>query len=306
MLGPLDDAEIGARFSTRPAAMPVPDGVSIDQVEAMLRSLSIDDSPAESLRGYVDDSFWRFLLTWDLVRETRGRVLELGANPYFTTVLIDRWGDVDLTLANYFGPTGAQRGAQTVTYSAPDGSTVERRFEFDHFDVEHERFPYGDASFDSVLFCEIVEHLLEDPVATIAEINRVLVADGVLVLTTPNVARLQNVIRSVTGGNPYDPYSGFGPYGRHNREYTLHDVAILLTFCGFRLERAFTSDAHPWTIAERSVVDAVAPLLEERRADLGQYLFVVARKVGRPRPGRPSWLYRSLPDGELVDWSLPA
>lgn len=305
LAGPLGDEGIQSVLATRPSSMPVPDGLTLDQVEAMLRTLAIDDAPAESLRGYVDDSFWRFLLTWDLVKSLEGRALELGSNPYFTTVLMDRWTGLDLTLANYFGPTGVGLGAQAVTYTAPDGSSVDRTFSFDHFDVEHDPFPYPDSSFDTVLFCEILEHLLEDPVATISEINRVLVSDGTLVVTTPNVARLENVLRLVDGANLYDPYSGFGPYGRHNREYTLHDLAIILSFCGFELERAFTSDAHRWSIADRTTLDTVAPLVEHRRNDLGQYLFVVARKIGPPQSGRPSWLYRSLPEHQLVDWSLP-
>ncbi len=94
-----------------------------------------------------------------------------------------------------------------------------------------------------MLFCEIVEHLLLDPLHALHEIHRVLRPSGLLVLTTPNVARLGNVLALVAGANIYDPYSGFGPLGRHNREYTRHELVALLRFAGFTVEAAFTARA---------------------------------------------------------------
>ncbi len=36
------------------------------------------------------------------------------------------------------------------------------------------------------------------------------------------VSRLENVCRMIAGVNIYDPYSGYRPYGRHNRENNKH------------------------------------------------------------------------------------
>ncbi|OGY51286.1 MAG: hypothetical protein A3J59_02340 [Candidatus Buchananbacteria bacterium RIFCSPHIGHO2_02_FULL_56_16] len=52
------------------------------------------------------------------------------------------------------------------------------------FDGQH--IPYGDASFDAVIITEVLEHA-DDPVALIREINRVLKADGKLLVTMPFV-----------------------------------------------------------------------------------------------------------------------
>ena len=111
------------------------------------------------------------------------------------------------------------------------------------FNIEEDEFPFEDNSFDVVLFCEMLEHLLMDPVAALRQIHRVL-RPGVLVLTTPNVSRLDNAVAMVNGVNIYDPYSGYGPYGRHNREYNRHELHHLLEFAGFDVEASFTADGH--------------------------------------------------------------
>jgi SAM-dependent methyltransferase len=171
--------------------------------------------------------------------------------------------------------------------------------EFRHFNIETERFPFPDAYFDVVLFCEILEHLLMDPMAVLREIKRVLRPSGALILTTPNVNRLENVTRMVAGLNIYDPYSGYGPYGRHNREYNKHELSLLLDYLGFEIDVLESADVHENAAAGYGSLASLDPLLESRRADLGQYLFV--RALSR-RPGgqkRPRLLYRSYPPDEL-------
>ena len=128
------------------------------------------------------------------------------------------------------------------------GEVIE--YAFKQFNIEAEKFPYDDNSFDVVLFCEIIEHLLSDPVHALTEIRRVLKPGGDLVLTTPNVARLENARKIIAGENVYDPYSGHGPYGRHNREYTQEDLFSLLTANGFTVRTIFTADVHPEPAAQ--------------------------------------------------------
>jgi hypothetical protein len=48
----------------------------------------------------------------------------------------------------------------------------------------------------------------------------------------------------IVGTNMYDPYSAFGPYGRHNREYNKHELHLLLTYLGFTIDEMFTADVH--------------------------------------------------------------
>jgi hypothetical protein len=104
----------------------------------------------------------------------------------------------------------------------------------------------------------------------------------------------------VNGVNIYDPYSGFGPYGRHNREYTRHELHRLLEFAGFEVEYSITADGHRSTADRLPRYAEAAPLVAFRRDDLGHYLFVRARAVQPPREGLPSFLYRSWPEGAIV------
>jgi SAM-dependent methyltransferase len=53
------------------------------------------------------------------------------------------------------------------------------------------RLPYDDASFDVVLLVEVIEHL-ENHRAALGELARVLKPGGVLILTTPNIMRLNS------------------------------------------------------------------------------------------------------------------
>ncbi len=281
--------------------IPLPDRVSFPDLERCLRSWSVNGEPVGHLDAYVDDSIWRFLHTWGMVRADAGRCLELGANPYFTTYLLDAHTRLELTLANYYGERGER--TETVSFVAPGGAEhVKVDWPCLMFNVEEDDFPFDDGTFDLVLFCEMLEHLLMDPVAALRQIHRVLKPGGVLVLTTPNVARLDNVLAMVNGVNIYDPYSGFGPYGRHNREYNRHELFRLLTFAGFEVEYSFTADGHPTDHTRWPGYQAAAPLVGFRGPDLGHYLFFRARAAQPPQPKLPSFLYRSRPEGEIVPY----
>jgi SAM-dependent methyltransferase len=281
--------------------IPLPDGLSLSDLERCYRSWSVNGEPVGHLDAYVDDSIWRFLHTWGIVRQDSGSCLELGANPYFTTYLLDEHTELELTLANYYGRRGET--TETVSFIPPGGCDriqIERRSLL--FNVEEDRFPFDDGSFDVVLFCEMLEHLLMDPVATLLQIHRVLKPGGVLVLTTPNVSRLDNVLAMVNGANIYDPYSGFGPYGRHNREYNRHELHRLLDFAGFEVDYSLTADGHPTDHVRWPRFTVVAPLVAFRGPDLGHYLFVRARATRPPQEKLPSFLYRSRPEGEIVPY----
>jgi SAM-dependent methyltransferase len=132
------------------------------------------------------------------------------------------------------------------------------------------------------------------------EIKRVLKPNGTLILTTPNAARLQHVVLLLKGHNIFDQYSAYGPYGRHNREYTQPEVVRLLEHLGFQVEVATTADIHPQGPYDGILSTLLDRMVQQRRAELGHYQFIRARNVQEANWQKPSWLYRSYPATELT------
>jgi SAM-dependent methyltransferase len=279
--------------------MPLPAGWDEASLVRFLESVRPADAPGAEMLNYCRQDWRRFVYTWALTQDLKGDCLELGANPYFTTTLLYEFTKLRLTLANYFGPHFSSMATQDILYTDSAGQEKRRSITFHHFNIESDPFPFADQSFDCVLFCEIIEHLQMDPVAVLREIKRVLRPQGVLILTTPNVARLENVAKLIAGDNLYDPYSGYGPYGRHNREYNRHELYLLLDYCGFDLESMFTADVHENRSQIFAPLDQLKGFIDFRKHDLGQYIFVRCRSTRPAHTKRPSFLYRSYGAGEL-------
>jgi hypothetical protein len=62
----------------RSPEVPLPDGLTLEEVERAFRSWSANGEPVGHVDGYVSDSLLRFLHTWGLVRQDQRRWLELG------------------------------------------------------------------------------------------------------------------------------------------------------------------------------------------------------------------------------------
>ena len=238
--------------------------------------------------NYLNDCWERLWITLGLVpsapKDRPGKLLELGSNPYFMTLLLTRFRTYELSLSNYFGSTHPEKiGTQSIHSSK---YLEERCFTYQHFNVEMDRFPYADGFFDVVLFCEILEHLTMDPSWTLSEIHRVLKPGGYLILTTPNVLRLQNLRHLLRGKNIYDSYSGYGVYGRHNREYTSNELFRLVRLSGYEIVKMICRDLQRHSFFHRLFVKSI---FRER----GEGIFLLARTTGGPRRRYPDWLYRS-------------
>lgn len=290
------------RYNPKVQELPLPSGASESDLHEFLRSMPVVCPPfsQDALIDYCDQHIRRFIYTYGLIKELKGKALELGAAPYFFTILIDQFADFDLVLANYYGQSYKEDYVyQDLSYL--DFYTKEMRslkLDYHHFDIERDFFPFDDDEFDLVIFCEIIEHLTMDPIFVLREIKRVLKQDGKLILTTPNVNRYDNIHKIIVGGNIYDPYSGFhGPYGRHNREYSALELYLLLDYCGFTVDSIFTADVQ--NKDNKTNID-----LYEREGfndyhSRGQYIFIRALNSGEATGKKPTFLYRSYPQDEL-------
>ena len=171
-----------------------PDIADKEALRAFLADTDIFGEARDEGASYLEHAFERFRITLAIAPEVPpdSPVLELGSNPYFFTRMLLGRG-LDVRCANWFGDGAGPTGQQIVTGPSSGVTDV---MDYDHFNIELDRFPYPDGSFRLVFFCEILEHLARDPVNALAEIHRVLDGDnGSLVLSTPNPARTENLVK---------------------------------------------------------------------------------------------------------------
>ena len=194
--------------------------------------------------GYLQWHARRIALTAALLERLGARrIVELGGHPWvMTALLLDRphveltatvsveektlWpDDVGVTTSENVIRTPAGREHRVTNYSA----NLERRL----FDV-HPR-P------DTVLACEIVEHLIRAPHVMFLNVNRWLPVGGKLVITTPNGSQFSNPLRRKSASPAYR----HNAYERHAFLYTLDDLVDLVTLCGFRITETALWDPYP-------------------------------------------------------------
>jgi glycosyltransferase involved in cell wall biosynthesis/SAM-dependent methyltransferase len=218
------------------------------------------------------------------------RVLEMGAYLQITPALKTRLGYGEVR-GCYFGRAGEQHQRSVTSDSGETFQCV-----VDLFDAEKDPFPYADASFDTVLCCELLEHLTADPLHMLAEINRILKPGGHLVLTTPNLASLRSVAGILQGYHPQlfsayiRPRNGVVD-ARHAREYTPKELGRLLEDGGFEVTRLetgpFREEPKPEFAWVEHLLDRYLLSTELR----GDGIYAVGRKMRPVRERYPDWLY---------------
>jgi SAM-dependent methyltransferase len=214
------------------------------------------------------------------------------------SALLRKFTDYEAKYSNYFN---IDEGEGEQFLDNPE-SGEHLRFNFTHHNIDACPLPF-DEKFDVILFCEVLEHLTIDPMRALLHIKNALQENGYLILSTPNVNRLENVARIISGSNIYDPYSGYGYYGRHNREYNKHELFTLLNHLGFEVEIMFSSDVHDNRCELFFPARKLREILEvepRRLLDLGQYIFIRARNARPANTLRPDWLFRSYPANEMM------
>jgi glycosyltransferase involved in cell wall biosynthesis/SAM-dependent methyltransferase len=244
-------------------------------------------------RGYLEAHASRLQRTLEIIPPggPGDRILEMGAYMQITPALRFRLGYGEVR-GCYYGRAGR---ADRKTLTSQAGESFE--CDIDLFDAERDRFPYPCNHFSTVLCCELIEHLLHDPMHLMAEVNRVLRPGGRLVLTTPNAASLRAMAAILQGYHPgffsayIRPAADGDVEARHNREYTPREIRDLLENAGFDVERLetgpFRDEPHPeYHWVKRLLRQYLLPA-EER----GDGIYAVGRKTGPVRHRYPAWLY---------------
>jgi 2-polyprenyl-3-methyl-5-hydroxy-6-metoxy-1,4-benzoquinol methylase len=152
----------------------------------------------------------RFLKTLEiLVNETKNgsTLLEVGCSPGYLTLAVKKLG---------YKIYGIDFEPENIIESLASADIVIKKC-----DIERERIPFNDEMFDCVLFTEVLEHLNYFKVKhALSEIRRVLKKGGLLILSTPNLASLENRILLFVGKEIISL--------SHNRVYTLKEIKRLL------------------------------------------------------------------------------
>jgi glycosyltransferase involved in cell wall biosynthesis/SAM-dependent methyltransferase len=246
----------------------------------------------ESL-DYVDTHLTRLVKTLEITPPggPDDRILEMGAYLQITPALRSKLGYGGVR-GCYYGPAGKIDRRSAIS---TDGEAFD--CEIDLFNAEKDPFPYPDGHFATVLCCELIEHLTEDPMHLMSEINRIVKPGGHLVLTTPNIGSLRGIAAILEGYHPgvftayIRPRADGETEARHNREYAPKEIERLLLNSGFTVTRLETG---PFRQTPRPEEGWVLNLLErfELPKDLrGDDIYVVGRKIGGVRERYPDWLY---------------
>jgi SAM-dependent methyltransferase len=217
------------------------------------------------------------------------RALELGSYLHMAAAL-ERVLGYGFVRAAYYSPSLGHE-----TKSLPIGG---QRYttEVDLFDAESDDFPYPESAFDLVLCCEVIEHLIHDPMHMLLESWRVLANDGQIVLTTPNIASLSSVSAVLEGRQNPQVFSRYPPLGNadtpHVREYTPHEIDQMLRSAGFEVTYLFTE-----RLREAQHATWVFDVLRANRFETrfrGEQIYCLAKKRARTTVDRfPPFLYSS-------------
>jgi SAM-dependent methyltransferase len=167
---------------------------------------------------------------------------------------------------------------------------AERGFKTCFWDLEGQPRPaeLKPRTFQTVLFCEIIEHLLA-PDRSLPNVVDLLAPGGLLLLTTPNLASLGNRIRLLRGKTPSlgaapgaavkarDSLAAFD----HLRVCTPDEWTTLLESLGLkvmRLEGATAAPREAGATLRRRFSLGLNTLLERLPGQLWQITLIVARK----------------------------
>ena len=288
--GPPHQAMPEAAPESAPEPAPAPPGPEREDLTEYVRTWAVDKPSLE----YIETHQTRLAKTLEIIPPggPEDRILEMGAYLQITPALHSRLGYGEVR-GCYYGKPGHTDLRKVVSTDGEPFSC-----EIDHFDAEKDIYPYPDGHFSTVLCCELIEHLAEDPMHLMSEVNRILKPGGYFVLTTPNIVAMRAIASVLLGYHPGFFHAYINPRkpgeeaeARHNREYTPREVERLLANSGFEATLLETGEfrdlPHPEYAWVRHLLDRYR--LETRLR--GDGIYAVGRKTGPVKERRPGWLY---------------
>jgi len=152
------------------------------------------------------------------------------------------------------------------------------------------RYPYEDSEFHIVTLLEVLEHLREDPIQCLSEINRVLKQDGHLLITTPNGNAFNAILNVYAKKSPlvFSPFNEDGI--THSKEYSVSELRQLVEAAGFEIVAHETfspyhlTDSNQMRDPDVQFLLAFSKLCQRMELNMtGHAHLLVARKVHKTR-----------------------
>jgi 2-polyprenyl-3-methyl-5-hydroxy-6-metoxy-1,4-benzoquinol methylase len=157
-------------------------------------------------------------------------------------------------------------------------------------DLVHDDLPYRD-HFDVIVLCEVVEHLPVPPHLVLRRMARWLRPGGAILITTPNLYRLRNVLRLALGMSLFCPWF-YPPRGRpigHVTEYSASHLRFQLQRGGFKVDQIdlvqlTNAGSYWWSKIARLLL---APLMLVRPLWRDGLVAVATRTEAAPEDAQP-------------------
>ncbi len=189
------------------------------------------------LSNYIQVHAGRHRHTLETLRKRgalQGKILDLGAAPFFLSECLSRMG-VD-TVAADFDPAKWEFRDKLSCPIVP-------------LDCDGKPFDLPDGEFDVVIMTEVFEHLRQNLILTAQEILRVLRPGGILYLTTPNLFSLRKLCKIARKGIVNNLFAEYGNleqlgYMGHVREYTPREIEMFFESCGYTSIDVWTANVY--------------------------------------------------------------
>jgi SAM-dependent methyltransferase len=249
-----------------------PSDSSLQLIDACARELLPEDQALLRWHtGYVTNHRTRIAHDLDIIRRRvplKDTILECGSIPLLLTTALEKSGyDV---IGCDIAP---ERYASTIRAA---GVNVVK------CNLEVERLPFPDASFDAAVFNELFEHLRINPIFTLSEILRVMKPNATLTLSSPNLKSLGGIRNYWLKNKAYScsaeiyaEYRKLEDLGHmgHVREYTPTEIIEFLQTIGFEVTGVIFRGEYPGRLA-RTLIRLIP--------SLSPFVTYIAKK---PRPG---------------------
>lgn len=161
------------------------------------------------------------------------KILDIGAGFCYLSKFFKRQGYEIYAIDFFYG-------------NIPKVRCEQHHIPFFPLNVEVDDLPFEKDFFDVIILGEVIEHFTYSPLIPLEKIQKVLKKDGLLILTTPNIFRIIELLKIFSGYNFF--YNQISPhqskpiwykekrfYYRHNKLYSMKELRQIMIQAGFRI-----------------------------------------------------------------------